>query len=98
MFMRLAPMTHLAETAAALKKSVIDLYSRMYPPLRDIKGYIEKMQRRPSFWWNTAMGNGPDDLEDYFRLIQENDVMCGYVYGNYICFFIPVCSPFMSTK
>lgn len=44
------------------------------------------------------MGNGPDDLEDYFRLIQENDVMCGYVYGNYICFFIPVCSPFMSTK
>ena len=23
------------------------------------------------------MGNGPGDLEDYFQLIQENDLMCG---------------------
>ncbi len=57
----------------------LDLYSRMYPSLEEIKEYLEKDGSKPFLLveYCHAMGNGPGDLEDYFQLIQKNDLMCG---------------------
>lgn len=59
--------------------SNLDLYSRMYPAPEEIKEYLEKDAGKPFLLveYCHAMGNGPGDLEDYFTLIQENDLMCG---------------------
>ena len=59
--------------------SSLDLYSRMYPPLTDIEEYLEKDASKPFVMieYCHAMGNGPGDLEDYFQVIQSNDLMCG---------------------
>lgn len=59
--------------------SFLDLYSRMYPEPSEIREYLEKDGSKPFLLveYCHAMGNGPGDLEDYFQLIQENDLMCG---------------------
>ncbi len=59
--------------------SNLDLYSRMYPALEEIRDYLEKDGTKPFLLveYAHAMGNGPGDLEDYFQMIQQNDKMCG---------------------
>lgn len=57
----------------------LDIYSRMYPSLEEIEEYLEKDASKPFLLveYCHSMGNGPGDFEDYFRMIQENDLMCG---------------------
>lgn len=57
----------------------LDLYSRMYPSLDEIRTYLEKNGSKPFLLveYCHSMGNGPGDLEDYFQLIQSDDRMCG---------------------
>ena len=57
----------------------LDLYSRMYPSLEEIVEYLEKDASKPFLLveYCHCMGNGPGDFEDYFQLIQKNDLMCG---------------------
>lgn len=57
----------------------LDLYSRMYPSLEEIRTYLEKDGSKPFLLveYCHSMGNGPGDLEDYFQLIQSDDRMCG---------------------
>lgn len=57
----------------------LDLYSRMYPSFDEIQEYLEKDASKPLLLveYCHSMGNGPGDFEDYFRLIQQNDLMCG---------------------
>ena len=57
----------------------LDLYSRMYPSLNEIRQYLKKNGSKPFLLveYCHSMGNGPGDFEDYFRLIQEDDRMCG---------------------
>ncbi len=59
--------------------SHLDLYSRMYPSLEEIEEYFEKDAGKPFLLieYCHSMGNGPGDLEDYFRIIHEHDMMCG---------------------
>ncbi len=59
--------------------SNIDLYSRMYPSLDDVRDYIDRCPDKPFLMveYCHAMGNGPGDLEDYFTWIQNHDIMCG---------------------
>ena len=59
--------------------SDIDIYSRMYPSMEDIRNYVESDPDKPFLMveYAHAMGNGPGDLEDYFTWIQNYDVMCG---------------------
>ena len=57
----------------------IDLYSRMYPSLDEIREYLQKDSSKPFLLveYCHSMGNGPGDFEDYFQMIQDNDKMCG---------------------
>ncbi len=57
----------------------LDIYSRMYPALEEIEEYLEKDASKPFLLveYCHSMGNGPGDFEDYFRMIQENDLLCG---------------------
>ena len=57
----------------------IDLFSRMYPSLEEIHEYVNEDGRKPFVMCEFchAMGNGPGDLEDNFRLIQQYDGVCG---------------------
>ncbi|MCM1273614.1 MAG: DUF4981 domain-containing protein [Clostridium sp.] len=57
----------------------LDLYSRMYPSLEEIKTYLEHDAGKPFLLveYCHSMGNGAGDFEDYFQLIQENNLMCG---------------------
>lgn len=59
--------------------SNLDLYSRMYPSLEEIEAYMEKKGDKPFIMceYSHAMGNGPGDLEDYFKLIQKYEKFCG---------------------
>ncbi|MDO4305836.1 MAG: glycoside hydrolase family 2 TIM barrel-domain containing protein [Eubacteriales bacterium] len=59
--------------------SNIDLYSRMYPAFEEIYEYLENKPDKPYILceYCHAMGNGPGDLEDYFRIFQEHDEICG---------------------
>ena len=59
--------------------SNMDLYSRMYPSLREIRDYLGSSPERPLILceYCHAMGNGPGDLEDYSELIEKNDAFCG---------------------
>lgn len=60
-------------------RAILDLYSRMYPSLDEIREYFQKKHKNPFLMceYSHAMGNGPGDLEDYFQVIQEYDGMCG---------------------
>lgn len=59
--------------------SNLDLYSRMYPSLEEIKKELEQYGDKPYIMceYCHAMGNGPGDLEDYFELIDAEEKMCG---------------------
>lgn len=59
--------------------SNIDIYSRMYPALEEIDSYMEQNPEKPFLLieYCHAMGNGPGDLEDYFRKIYQYDKLCG---------------------
>jgi beta-galactosidase len=57
----------------------LDIYSRMYPSLDEIREYLKNDASKPFLLveYCHSMGNGPGDFEDYFELIYENDLMCG---------------------
>ena len=57
----------------------LDLYSRMYPSLAEMKQYLDEDGRKPYILceYCHAMGNGPGDLEDYFRFMEQYDGICG---------------------
>ena len=59
--------------------SNLDLYSRMYASLENMRTYLEEDGRKPFIQceYCHAMGNGPGDLEDYFRVFQTYDKACG---------------------
>ena len=59
--------------------SNLDVYSRMYPTLSEIQEYLDKDGSKPFLLveYCHSMGNGPGDFEDYFKMIQDNDKMCG---------------------
>ena len=64
--------------------SYLDVYSRMYPALDEIEAYFASEQtdagnRKPFILceYSHAMGNGPGDFEDYFKLMQKYDGFCG---------------------
>ena len=59
--------------------SNIDLYSRMYPALEEIRDYLDSDPDKPFILveYCHAMGNGPGDLEDYWEMILTEDRMCG---------------------
>ncbi|MCI5649964.1 MAG: DUF4981 domain-containing protein [Fusicatenibacter sp.] len=59
--------------------SNLDLYSRMYPSLAEIRQYFEEDGTKPFIMceYCHAMGNGPGDLEDYFEIIHTYDGSCG---------------------
>ncbi len=58
----------------------LDLYSRMYPSIEEIDGYFEENSVRKPYIlceYAHAMGNGPGDLENYFRCFERHDRHCG---------------------
>ena len=57
----------------------LDIYSRMYPSLDEIREYLKNNGSKPFLLveYCHSMGNGPGDFEDYFELIHKNDLMCG---------------------
>ena len=59
--------------------SNIDIFSRMYPSLEEIRDYMEQKPDKPFLLieYCHAMGNGPGDLEDYFQIISQYDQLCG---------------------
>ncbi|HBN55820.1 MAG TPA: beta-galactosidase [Lachnospiraceae bacterium] len=59
--------------------SNLDLHSRMYPAPEEIHDYFAAAPDKPYIMceYSHAMGNGPGDLEDYFRIIQQYDGFCG---------------------
>lgn len=59
--------------------SNIDIYSRMYPALSEVQDYLDGNPDKPFLLveYCHAMGNGPGDLEDYFALIENHEMMCG---------------------
>lgn len=63
--------------------SNIDVYSRMYMPVQESEEYCLQKKPRPLVLceYSHAMGNGPGDLEDYFRLFYKYDnFMGGFVW------------------
>lgn len=59
--------------------SNLDLYSRMYPEFNDIINYAESSPDKPFIMceYSHSMGNGAGDYEDYFKLIDKYDCVCG---------------------
>lgn len=59
--------------------SNIDLYSRMYPSVEEMEEYLADEPDKPFILceYCHAMGNGPGDLEDYFRFFEVHEEMCG---------------------
>ena len=59
--------------------SNIDLYSRMYPSMEAMRDYLESDPDKPYVLceYSHAMGNGPGDLEDYWQVMYNHDIMCG---------------------
>ncbi len=59
--------------------SDIDLYSRMYPSKEEMEEYLQNDPDKPLILceYCHAMGNGPGDLEDYFRIFEQYDMTCG---------------------
>lgn len=57
----------------------LEVYSRMYPTFSEIQEYLEKDASKPFLLveYCHSMGNGPGDFEDYFKLIQKHDLICG---------------------
>jgi len=63
-----------------INRDNLDLYSRMYPSIEEIDQYFEE-NRVPKPYilceYSHAMGNGPGDLENYFRCFERHDRHCG---------------------
>lgn len=59
--------------------SVLDVYSRMYASTQFVEEYFSRPQKKPLFQCEFchAMGNGPGDLEDYFKQIYHYDGFWG---------------------
>ena len=59
--------------------SNIDIVGRMYPSFEDIRSYLDNDPDKPLLLveYCHAMGNGPGDLEDYHKLIEEYPALCG---------------------
>lgn len=59
--------------------SDLDLHSRMYPLFEEIDEYLNSEPDKPYILceYCHSMGNGPGDFEDYFKLFEANDIMCG---------------------
>ncbi len=59
--------------------SNIDLYSQMYPSQETVLEYLNGNPDKPYLMceYSHAMGNGPGDLEAYWKLIQEYPKFCG---------------------
>lgn len=59
--------------------SNIDIYSRMYPPLSDVREYLAGNPDKPFMLleYCHAMGNGPGDFEDYLEIVDNEPAMCG---------------------
>lgn len=59
--------------------SFLDLNSKMYPSMQMLRRYLEGDPDKPLVLceYSHAMGNGPGDLEDYFRMFEENPILCG---------------------
>ena len=59
--------------------SNIDLYSIMYPYISSIQEYLDNDPHKPYIMceYCHAMGNGPGDLEDYFQIVNREDLLCG---------------------
>ncbi|MCQ2437528.1 MAG: DUF4981 domain-containing protein [Clostridia bacterium] len=58
----------------------LDLYSRMYPSIDEIEGDFDaNLIHKPYFLceYAHAMGNGPGDLEDYYRCFERHDELLG---------------------
>ncbi len=57
----------------------IDFRSRMYPPIPEVKEYLDNGPDKPFLLceYVHAMGNGPGDLEDYYALEEEYDTYAG---------------------
>ena len=58
----------------------VDVVSRMYTTTWQMLEYAENTgDKRPIFWceYSHAMGNGPGDLMDYWRVIENNPQMIG---------------------
>ena len=59
--------------------SNLNLYSRMYPRLDEVRDYLDSGPDKPFLLveYSHAMGNGPGDLEDYWEIIRADERMCG---------------------
>lgn len=59
--------------------SMIDVYSRMYASVDEIRDYLLKPNEKPFLQCEFvhAMGNGPGDIEDYISLFYESDRIAG---------------------
>ena len=58
----------------------LDLYSRMYPAIEEIDRYFEENRIDKPYIlceYSHAMGNGPGDLENYFKCFERHDGHCG---------------------
>ena len=63
-----------------INKDHLDLYSRMYPSIEEIDGYFERNEVGKPYIlceYSHAMGNGPGDLENYFRCFERHEGSCG---------------------
>ena len=63
-----------------VNRTDLDLFSRMYPDIWEIDAYFkEHTICKPYIMceYCHAMGNGPGDLEDYFRVMEREDRICG---------------------
>lgn len=60
--------------------SMLDTYSRMYPAPGEIAAYFEEQRHTKPYIlceYVHAMGNGPGDIEDYERLFDRYEGLCG---------------------
>ena len=58
----------------------LDLYSRMYPSVEEIDRYFEENRIDKPYVlceYAHAMGNGPGDMENYYRCFERHDGHCG---------------------
>lgn len=59
--------------------SNLDLFSRMYPSLKEMREYADNEPDKPFILceYCHSMGNGPGDFEDYFEVIESDPLFCG---------------------
>ncbi|MBP5224334.1 MAG: beta-galactosidase [Lachnospiraceae bacterium] len=69
---------HYPRPDGSFDYSALDLYSRMYPPLEETEAYAKNGDKPMILCeYCHAMGNGPGDLEDYWKLFYKYDSLCG---------------------